>query len=154
MHPPHPWTFQKLSASELHSDWTQRGSRPCVLIAPWTLLFLAGKKMETSGPCRELSSQQLMSWEWDPAPKRVQVASTLIVALGTSETGVPKSQDWIPPTHRLGSNTCCLSHWVCGNLSHNVRDTGFIPGSGRSPGGGHGNPLQCYWLGNPTDRGA
>ena len=25
----------------------------------------------------------------------------------------------------------------------NVRDLGLIPGLGRSPGGGHGNPLQC-----------
>ena len=24
-----------------------------------------------------------------------------------------------------------------------TRDTGLLPGSGRSPGGGHGNPLQC-----------
>ena len=30
----------------------------------------------------------------------------------------------------------------------------FIPGSGRSPGGGHGNPLQYSCLGNPMDRGA
>ena len=29
-----------------------------------------------------------------------------------------------------------------------------IPGWGRSPGGGHGNPLQCPCLENPTDRGA
>ena len=35
-----------------------------------------------------------------------------------------------------------------------VRDAGSIPGSGRSPGGGHGNPLQCSGLENPTDRGA
>ena len=35
-----------------------------------------------------------------------------------------------------------------------VRDAGLIPGSGRSPGGGHGNPLQCSCLGNPMDRGA
>ena len=35
-----------------------------------------------------------------------------------------------------------------------TRDAGSIPGSGRSPGGGHGNPLQCSWLENPTDRGA
>ena len=27
-----------------------------------------------------------------------------------------------------------------------IRDSGSIPGSGRSPGGGHGNPLQCSWL--------
>ena len=30
-----------------------------------------------------------------------------------------------------------------------VRDTGSIPGSERSPGGGHGNPLQCSCLENP-----
>ena len=35
-----------------------------------------------------------------------------------------------------------------------IRDTSLIPGSGRSPGGGHGNPLQCSCLENPTDRGA
>ena len=29
-----------------------------------------------------------------------------------------------------------------------------IPGSGRSPGGGHGNPLQYSCLENPRDRGA
>ena len=34
----------------------------------------------------------------------------------------------------------------------NVRDPGSIPGLGRSPGEGNGNPLQC--LGNPMDRGA
>ena len=34
------------------------------------------------------------------------------------------------------------------------RDLSSIPGLGRSPGGGHGNPLQDSCLGNPTDRGA
>ena len=34
-----------------------------------------------------------------------------------------------------------------------VRDTGSIPGWGRSPGGGHGNPLQDSCLENPMDRG-
>ena len=34
-----------------------------------------------------------------------------------------------------------------------VGDTGLIPGLGRSPAGGNGNPLQYYWLGNPMDRG-
>ena len=33
-------------------------------------------------------------------------------------------------------------------------DAGLIPGSGRSPGGGNGNPLQYSCLGNPMDRGA
>ena len=30
-----------------------------------------------------------------------------------------------------------------------IRDAGWIPESGRSPGGGHGNPLQYSCLGNP-----
>ena len=33
-------------------------------------------------------------------------------------------------------------------------DLGLIPGSGRSPGEGNGNPLQYSCLGNPMDRGA
>ena len=35
-----------------------------------------------------------------------------------------------------------------------IRDVGSIPGSGRSPGGGHGSPLQYSCLENPMDRGA
>ena len=35
-----------------------------------------------------------------------------------------------------------------------IRDLGSISGWGRSPGGGHGNPLQYSCLENPMDRGA
>ena len=35
-----------------------------------------------------------------------------------------------------------------------ARDTGSIPGLGRSPGVGNGNPLQYSYLGNSVDRGA
>ena len=35
-----------------------------------------------------------------------------------------------------------------------IRDTGSIPGSGRSLERGHGNPLQYSCLENPMDRGA
>ena len=38
--------------------------------------------------------------------------------------------------------------------SCNAGDVDSIPGSGRSPGGGHGNPLQYSCLQNPTARGA
>ena len=34
------------------------------------------------------------------------------------------------------------------------RDRDSVPGLGRSPGGGHGNPLQYSCLENPVDRGA
>ena len=40
------------------------------------------------------------------------------------------------------------------NLPANAGGTGSNPGSGRSPGGGHGNPLQYSCLENPMDRGA
>ena len=39
------------------------------------------------------------------------------------------------------------------NAGH-VRDGGSPPGLGRSPGGGHSNPLQYSCLENPMDRGA
>ena len=35
-----------------------------------------------------------------------------------------------------------------------VRDSGLIPGLGRSPGEGNGNSLQYFCLENPMDRGA
>ena len=39
------------------------------------------------------------------------------------------------------------------NPPASAADTGLIPGSGRSPGGGNGNPLQYSFLENPMDRG-
>ena len=39
------------------------------------------------------------------------------------------------------------------NSPANTGDTGSIPGSGISPGGGNGNPLQYSCLENPKDRG-
>ena len=45
---------------------------------------------------------------------------------------------------------------VVKNLPANAgdpRDVGSIPGWGRFPGGGHGNPLQLSCLENPMDRG-
>ena len=43
---------------------------------------------------------------------------------------------------------------VVKNVPANAEDMGLIPGSGRSPGGGNGNPLQYSCLENSTDRGA
>ena len=37
--------------------------------------------------------------------------------------------------------------------AEDIRAVGSIPGSGRSPGEGNGNPLQFSCLENPTDRG-
>ena len=43
---------------------------------------------------------------------------------------------------------------VVKNLPANAGDAGSLPGFGRSPGEGNGNPLQCSCLGNSMDRGA
>ena len=54
--------------------------------------------------------------------------------------------------------TKTLMCFPCGSvvkkLPANARDAGLIPGSGRSPGKGNGNPLQHSCLGNPMDRGS
>ena len=48
-----------------------------------------------------------------------------------------------------------LPRWLSGKESAcSAGDPGLIPGSRRSPGGGHGNPLQYSCLENPMDRGA
>ena len=39
-------------------------------------------------------------------------------------------------------------------IAGDVRTVGSIPGLGRCPGGGHGNPVQYSCLENPIDRGA
>ena len=38
--------------------------------------------------------------------------------------------------------------------ARDARDTGLIPGRGRCPGAGNGNPLQCSCLENSMDRGS
>ena len=38
--------------------------------------------------------------------------------------------------------------------ARDIKDPGSIPGSGKYPGGEHGNPLQYSCLENPVDRGA
>ena len=66
---------------------------------------------------------------------------------------------------RVFSNTTVQKHQFCGTQlflggsevkasACNVGDLGSIPGSGRSPGEGNGNPLQYSCLENPMDGGA
>ena len=44
--------------------------------------------------------------------------------------------------------------WQSGKESHSEEDLAWIPGLGRSPAGGQGNPLQCSCLENSVERGA
>ena len=66
-----------------------------------------------------------------------------------------KVKDWGFPGGASGKESACQKKKK--NLPANagdLRDVGLIPGSGRSPGGGHDNPLWYSCLENPTDRGA
>ena len=60
-----------------------------------------------------------------------------------------KKKDYLP---KWASQVMLLVKNLPDNAG-DIRDVGLIPGSGRSPGGGHGNPLQCSCLGNLMDRG-
>ena len=73
----------------------------------------------------------------------------------------------VPPTLRMHCSFCfsprmrwgfgfpwCLSSKKSACKARDAGDSGLISGSRRSPGGGHGNPLQYSCLENPMDRGA
>ena len=66
------------------------------------------------------------------------ISSALFLTLPTSLRGFPGGVSGNPPAIPAGD----------------VRDTDSIPGSGKSPGEGNGNPLQYSCLENPMDRGA
>ena len=57
---------------------------------------------------------------------------------------------WGPDPHHLGfPGGSAGKEFTC-----SAGDPGLIPGLGRSPGEGHGNPLQYSWLENSMDKGA
>ena len=83
-------------------------------------------------------------------------------------TKKPPATKHVKPLSRLNNHSKGICHLspqmmasqvvlVVKNLlanAGNVRDTGSIPGSGRSPGGEHGSPLQYSWLENLMNRRA
>ena len=90
-----------------------------------TLGLTAGSRPSTANP-QSLSLQQTWTCSWAQSPAQpAQLASQEVLEV----KNLPAS-------------------------AGDVRDMGSIPGLGRSPGGGHGNPLQYSYLENPMDRGA
>ena len=61
----------------------------------------------------------------------------------TEATQQPQQEDWAVPGGSDGKGSAC-----------NAGDPGSLPGWGRSPGEGNGNPLQYSCLENPMDRAA
>ena len=64
---------------------------------------------------------------------------------------VPQMVKNLPAMQRPGASQVALV--VNNAMQETQADGGSIPGMGRSPGGGQGNPLQYSCLGNPIDRG-
>ena len=68
---------------------------------------------------------------------------------------IPRQADSSPLSHQGSPKNRCLHSGPRGKASAcSAGDLGSIPGSGRSPGEGNGNPLQSSCLENPMDRGA
>ena len=81
---------------------------------------------------------------WDPGPRLPDWATPSCTVCSCSEilTGYTKASQVALVVKNLPAN------------AGDIRDTGLIPGLGRSPGGGHGNPLQYSCLENPMDKGS
>ena len=87
---------------------------------------------------------RFLGWE-DPLEKAMAIHSS------TLAWKIP----WMEEPDRLQSNMLSFPGGSEVKASTcNVGDLGSIPGSGRSPGEGNGNPLQYSCLENPMDRGA
>ena len=106
---------------------------------------------------------KLLHIPWLLAPSSIFRLST--IGSSPSPTAIALVVHLLPPSSTTYMCLCVYIHIYMGfqvalavkNLPANtgdVGDEGLIPGSGRSPGGGHGNPLQYLSLENPMDRGA
>ena len=67
---------------------------------------------------------------------------------------IPGSMDISGKKLKMGKEMGFPGGSVVKNPPANAGDAAFIPGLGRSPGEGNGNPLQYSYLGNPMERGA
>ena len=83
----------------------------------------------------------------------------LFVVPESSNGGTAEEKILAPCREVLSHNyPCCGASWLAPVVKNppanagDIRDMGSIPGSGRSPEGGHGHPLQYSCLENPMDR--
>ena len=74
-----------------------------------------------------------------------------------SSWNIKKMTSFLPPWQTFYEVSFCEGIFPGGSdgkeSTGNARDPYYIPGLGRSPGEGNGNPLQYSCLGNPMDRG-
>ena len=107
-------------------------------------------------PCKEIPGLISFRMDWLDLLAVQRTLKSLLQHLSQCQIVDGRVRMLLPPSSQLWDPKSQAALKVK-NLPANagdVREVGLIPGSGRSPGGGHGNPLQCSCLGNPRDRGA
>ena len=89
---------------------------------------------------------------------RASLVAQLVKNLPEIQETLVQSLGWKDPLKRVRLPMPVFLGFPGGSVGKesacNARDLGLIPGLGRTPGGGHGNPLQYSCLKNPMDRGA
>ena len=85
-------------------------------------------------------------WTVNPSPMTLSSSKTLPLQLSLFWPASILPSLWIIPIRLVVK--------ILPATAGDERHVGLIPGSGRSPGGGNGNPLQHSCLDNSTDRGA
>ena len=95
-------------------------------------------------------------WAWPQSPKSVPFTVRLLDRILDGRALISKQEDVQHLHHMKQRRDVPEASQVVlrKNLPANAGDCSWIPGSGRSPGGRNGNPLQCSCLRNPMDRGA
>ena len=141
----------------IHQRNENHNHRKIIKLITWTTVLCNSMKLWAM-PCRPLKMDR--SW-WrvltkrGPLEKEMATHSSILAwrIPGTEEPGGLLSMG----SHRVGHDWSDLVAAVVKNMHANardIRDVGWIPRSGRSPGGRHGNPLQYSCLENPMDGGA
>ena len=130
--------------------------RGAVMLASW---------VGPLGKARGRAREGFLSWAGES--RGVTMGAASLAARSSGGGGTPvgqghKEAPWTCRTHQMRSHSrkayLCFVGFPGGSDSkasaYNVGDLGSIPGLGRSPGEGNGNPLQYSCRENPMDGGA
>ena len=135
----------------IHTDSYLSSSSACSVTQSRPTLWDPMKYSWPSSTCVEFSRQE--HWSELPFPTTEDLPDP---GIELASLCLLHSQNCLPPSHSGAMVKKTHTHTYT-QLPANVgdiRNRGLIPGSGRFPGGGHGNPLKYSCLGNPVDREA